>query len=196
MKIEERNGLRILYADCGYVLRNTQTGDIYTNKIYLGIHADPDIYEEIRDETMNDNLFSILNVLTIKEESLNKIGKLVASQVTDDVVALDIKEFYDYWKAGTSYTSGQYIQYLSVLYKVLITHISQADWTPDVSPSLFAKVLVDPTGETISEWVQPDSTNAYMTGDKVEHNEQIYVSTIDNNVWEPGVYGWEIVKEE
>ena len=145
---------------------------------------------------MNDNLFSILNVLTIKEESLNKIGKLVASQVTDDVVALDIKEFYDYWKAGTSYTSGQYIQYLSVLYKVLITHISQADWTPDVSPSLFAKVLVDPTGETISEWVQPDSTNAYMTGDKVEHNEQIYVSTIDNNVWEPGVYGWEIVKEE
>lgn len=22
----------------------------------------------------------------------------------------------------------------------------------------------------------------------------IYVSTIDNNVWEPGVYGWEVVK--
>lgn len=196
MKIEERNGLRILYADCGYILRNTQTGDIYANKIYLGIHADPNIYEEIRDETMNDNLFSVLNTLTIKEESLNKIGKLVASQVTDDVVALNIKEFYDYWKAGASYTSGQYIQYLSVLYKVLIAHTSQAGWAPDVTPSLYAKVLIDPTGETIPEWVQPDSTNAYMTGDKVTYEGVVYESTIDNNIWSPADYpaGWKLIE--
>ena len=30
-----------------------------------------------------------------------------------------------------------------------------------------------------------------MTGDKVRHNEKVWVSTIDNNVWEPGVYGWD-----
>ena len=49
--------------------------------------------------------------------------------------------------------------------------------------------IVDP--DLIPEWIQPDSTNAYMTGDKVMHNGRTWISTIDNNVWEPGVYGWE-----
>ena len=34
-------------------------------------------------------------------------------------------------------------------------------------------------------------TNPYKKGDKVTHNGSTWVSTVDNNVWEPGVYGWE-----
>ena len=60
---------------------------------------------------------------------------------------------------------------------------------PDTTPSLFAKVLI-PDPETIPEWEQPDSTNPYNAGDKVSHNGKTWVSDIDNNVWEPGVYGW------
>lgn len=30
-------------------------------------------------------------------------------------------------------------------------------------------------------------------GDKVTHNGKTWQSTTDNNVWEPGVYGWEEV---
>ena len=41
----------------------------------------------------------------------------------------------------------------------------------------------------IPEWEQPESTNPYMKGDKVKHNDKTWVSDIDNNVWEPGVYG-------
>ena len=48
----------------------------------------------------------------------------------------------------------------------------------------------EPTGEEVAEWVQPDSTNPYMTGDRVLHNGSTWESTVDNNVWEPGVYGW------
>ena len=48
----------------------------------------------------------------------------------------------------------------------------------------------EPTGGEIAEWVQPDSTNPYMTGDRVLHNGSTWESTVDNNVWEPGVYGW------
>ena len=44
--------------------------------------------------------------------------------------------------------------------------------------------------DDIPEWVQPDSTNPYRKGDKVVHNGKTWESTIDNNVWEPGVYGW------
>jgi hypothetical protein len=46
----------------------------------------------------------------------------------------------------------------------------------------------------IPDWKQPTGAqDAYAKGDKVKHNEKIWVSTIDANVWEPGVYGWDEV---
>ena len=38
-----------------------------------------------------------------------------------------------------------------------------------------------------------DSTNSYAKGDKVTYNGKTWVSEVDNNIWEPGVYGWEEV---
>ena len=195
MKLIERNGLRILTSDFGYLIHNKET-DIYAEKFYLGINANIEDFEEVEDDAIDKKLLAKVVELEEKEESLNKIGKIVANQVTDDVVALTIQEFYDIWQANISYKTGQYINHNEILYKVLQDHVSQENWTPDVSGGLFTKVLIDPTGETVLDWVQPDSTNAYMTGDKVKHNGLIYVSIVDNNVWEPGVYGWEIAKEE
>ena len=76
-----------------------------------------------------------------------------------------------------------------MLYKVLQAHTSQEQWKPDASTSLFAKVLI-PDSNAIPTWEQPDSTNPYSSGDKVTHNGKTLVSDIDNNVCEPGVYGW------
>ena len=49
---------------------------------------------------------------------------------------------------------------------------------------------------TIPIWKQPTGAqDAYMTGDKVHYPDAdgpVYVSTVDNNVWQPGVYGWEL----
>ena len=195
MKLEEKNGLRILHPDYGYLLKNKETGSIYTGKIYLGINASPDIYEEVRDENLSDSLFCYLANIKLKEDSLNKIGKLFANQVVDDAVALSIQEFYDVWSVGIAYEVGRYLLYKGVLYKVLQPHTSQETWTPDVASSVYAKVLIDPTGETIPEWEQPDSTNAYMTGDKVRFEGVVYESVIDNNIWSPTAYpaGWKIV---
>lgn len=195
MKIEEKNGLRILHPDYGYVLKNKETGSIYTGKIYLGINASPDIYEEVRDENISDSLFCYLVNIKAKEDSLNKIGKLFANQVVDDAVALSIQEFYDVWAIGISYEVGRYLLYKGVLYKVLQAHTSQDSWTPDVTASLYAKVLIDPTGETILDWEQPNSTNPYMKGDKVRFEGKIYESVIDNNVWSPSAYpaGWKVI---
>ena len=42
-----------------------------------------------------------------------------------------------------------------------------------------------------SEWVQPTGAHdAYLKGDEVEHDDKLWVSTVDYNVWEPGVSGW------
>lgn len=112
-----------------------------------------------------------------------------AAQSLDDSSALEAPNLFPKWKEGESYTAGMRVRYNEVLYSVLMDHTSQADWTPVAAPSLFAKVLI-PDENVIPEWEQPDSTNPYMAGDKVTHNGKTWVSDLDNNVWEPGVYGW------
>ena len=102
-----------------------------------------------------------------------------------------ILELAKEWQPDEAYERYAYVKHNDVLYKVLQSHRSQSDWTPDLAPSLFAPVLTSPTGEPL-EWVQPDSTNPYMKGDRVIFQGKIYESTIDNNVWSPGDYpqGW------
>lgn len=109
-----------------------------------------------------------------------------------DEMSLQVPNLYPTWKVETNYSVGDRVLYNGVLYKVLQEHTSQADWTPNVAPSLFTKVLI-PDENVIPEWEQPDSTNPYMAGDKVSHNGKTWVSTVDNNVWEPSVYGWETI---
>ena len=107
-----------------------------------------------------------------------------------DEQALKASALYPKWKVGTAYQKDERVLYNDVLYKVLTDHTSQADWTPDAAPSLFAKVLI-PDKNVIPEWEQPESTNPYGKGDKATHNGKTWRSAIDGNVWEPGVYGWE-----
>lgn len=117
-----------------------------------------------------------------------------AAQSLNDNTALEAVELFPVWKAGQAYTTGQRVQHNGVLYSVLQDHTSLADWTPDAAASLFAKVLI-PDESVIPAWEQPESTNPYNAGDKVTHNGKTWVSDIDGNVWEPGVYGWTEVTE-
>ena len=130
-----------------------------------------------------------------REEAQKIIEALVTiRESASDADALNAVAIYPEWREGVTYTTGQRVRHDGTLYKVLQDHTSQADWTPEAAPSLFAKVLI-PDPETIPEWQQPDSTNPYMQGDKVTHNGKTWISDIDGNVWEPGVYGWSEVVE-
>lgn len=124
-------------------------------------------------------------------EQARQLRKLLENQtatMTDEQI-LKFPAFVEKWRSGQKYEVGKRLEYNGTIYKVLTEHTSQADWTPDAAPSLFAKVLIPDTG-TIPEWEQPDSTNGYSKGDKVTHNGKTWESAVDNNVWEPGVYGW------
>lgn len=116
-------------------------------------------------------------------EALNTILPIL----TDEQAGL-IPSVWPLWDVDIQYTAGTRVTHNNVVYKCLQNHTSQTDWAPGLAPSLWAKCLAD--SETISEWEQPDSTNPYMKGDKVTHNGLTWVSDVDNNVWEPGVYGW------
>lgn len=112
-----------------------------------------------------------------------------AAQSLPDETALEVACLHPLWVAGTAYAVGFKVQHNGILYRCLTAHTAQDGWTPTAAPSLWAKVLVSEDG-TALPWEQPDSTNPYMKGDKVTHNGKTWVSDIDNNVWEPGVYGW------
>ncbi len=114
------------------------------------------------------------------------------SDVTDEQ-AIAVPTLFDEWSVGVSYNVGDRVRWKAGLKKCLQAHTSTTEWIPDVA-SLWADVLI-PDPSVIPEWVQPGSTNPYMKGDKVRHNGKTWVSDIDNNVWEPGVYGWSEVSE-
>lgn len=113
----------------------------------------------------------------------------VAAESFDDDTACEYPELYPAWSPEGNYITGERVQHNDTLYKCLQDHTAQADWVPDTAPSPWTKVLI-PDPDVIPAWEQPDSTNPYSVGDKVTHNGKTWVSGIDNNVWEPGVYGW------
>ena len=127
--------------------------------------------------------------LTTEEVTAMLIRKQVNTLEVDDATALRMVEFYPEWISGKAYTVGYKAQHGGKLWRCLQNHTSQDGWEPESAPSLWAKVLI-PDETVVPEWEQPDSTNPYSAGDKVSHNGKMWVSDINNNVWEPGVYGW------
>ena len=125
-----------------------------------------------------------------RQEAKDFINSLVKLRnLATDEMSLQAPNLYPAWRPDVIYTAGDRVLYEEVLYRVLQGHISQEAWTPMDAPSLFAKVLI-PDVDVIPEWEQPDSTNAYMIGDKVTYDGKTWESTVDNNVWKPGEYGW------
>lgn len=111
-----------------------------------------------------------------------------AAQLLDDETALEAVTLHPAWASEKEYAVNFKVRFGGVLYRCLTAHRAQEGWTPVNAPSLWAEVLVE-EGQ-ILPWQQPDSTNPYGKGDKVTHNGSVWVSDVDNNVWEPGVYGW------
>ena len=122
------------------------------------------------------------------KEHAYKIRAMIekASLSLTDEDALQAVELYPAWATDTAYTVDERIRYNSTLYRCVQAHTSQADWTPDATPALWTVVSLDEW----PEWVQPTGAqDAYAKGDKVSHNSKHWISEVDGNVWEPGIYG-------
>lgn len=124
----------------------------------------------------------------------------VAGATLTDEKALECVWLYRPWEVGRVVSVGEFLIYGynavgdPQLYKVVIEHTTQADWTPDTSPSLFTPIGLDNDGYPV--WSKPTgSHDAYNTGDIVNYNGTHYKSLIDGNVYSPDEYpaGWEVV---
>ena len=114
---------------------------------------------------------------------------LAENGAIDDVTAGEHVEVFEMWMPFVEYKIGNIRRYGDKLYKCIQAHTSQPDWTPDAATSLWVRIA-DPAEEW-PEWSQPiGASDAYALGDKVAHNDKHWISNVDGNVWEPGVYGW------
>ena len=114
---------------------------------------------------------------------------LAESGAIDEVTATEHIDIFAEWEPNVAYTIGALRSYDSMLYKCVQAHTSQADWTPPTTPALWVKAG-NPADEW-PEWSQPiGAHDAYAAGDKVSHNSKHWISDVDANVWEPGIYGW------
>lgn len=129
-------------------------------------------------------------------EQLRRALQMFAASLTDEQ-AMEVVAVFDPWVSGKAYVVGDFVTYgeNSVgdpqLYKVVQAHTSQADWTPDVTSSLYDAIGLDDSGYPV--WSAPTgSHDAYNTGDIVNYNGTLYQSLIDGNVYAPDAYpdGW------
>ena len=116
-----------------------------------------------------------------------------AAKSLDDTDAVDAVELFERWRPEMDLIVDQRVSYVGRLYRVVQAHRSQDGWEPDRTPALFTEVARP--GE-IPVWKQPTGAqDAYNKGDKVHYPDKpdpVYISTVDANVWQPGVYGWEL----
>lgn len=141
------------------------------------------------------------NISLQMAEQFFKALQMFATGLDDDK-AMEVAYVYDPWEENKAYDVGVYLTYGvngvgdPQLYKVVQAHTSQADWTPDVTPSLFTPIGLNEKGYPV--WSQPTGAHdAYNKGDIVDYNGTLYQSLIDGNIYSPDAYpaGWVIYSE-
>lgn len=126
---------------------------------------------------------------------------MLGSTLTNEQ-AMEVPTIFDSWQPEKTYKAGEFITYgeNSVgdpqLHKVVQDHTSQADWTPDVTASLYDEIGLDNSGYPV--WSRPTGVHdAYNIGDVVNYNGVLYESLIDGNVYSPDSFpsGWKLYNE-
>lgn len=166
--------------------------------IAQGIAFDGSPYQLAEREQMSGELTTVQLVhinagaRIIAQEAVSSIAfvTLAESGSIDNVTAGEHLDMFLEWDGnGVKYEVGQLRRYGGKLYRVIQAHTSQPDWSPDKAVSLFSA-----TSDPAEEW--PDWTpvvsalDVYPRGAKVTHKGKHWTSDVDNNSWEPGVFGW------
>jgi hypothetical protein len=130
-----------------------------------------------------------------EKASVAAVRSLLAPKVrAEELTAAELEEaalVFRAWAPGQEVEVGAVREYEGGVYEAIQAHTTQEDWTPTETPALWKSHR--PAGE-VSAWVQPTGAHdAYDLGARVTHGGQEWISTVDANVWEPGVFGWDPV---
>ena len=116
----------------------------------------------------------------------------ILDQVARDVLQAEGVQEGEAWKqpegAHDAYPTGWEVEHQG---KRWVSLTPANVWEPGVSG--WREIVEDNDDGTpgVAAWVQPTGAHdAYPVGAQVTHNGATWESTTPNNVWEPGVYGW------
>ena len=134
-------------------------------------------------------------------KQLRRAMQLYIANLEDESVMMEVADLYPSWEdllaqkknfpAKTVFKWGANADGETQLWSFISDYTPQELYPPDVDISHYKKVGVTESGVPL--WTQPlGATDAYQKGDIVEHKGQTWISDLDNNVWEPGVYGWSV----
>jgi hypothetical protein len=102
-----------------------------------------------------------------------------AVQSLPDEDSLEMVTFYPGWEIGKNYSVDQKLQYNGKLYKVITAHTSQADWTPDITASLFTAIVEHVSG-SIDDPIHYEGNMILEEGLYYTQGGVVYICTRDS----------------
>lgn len=118
---------------------------------------------------------------------------LAETEQLDHITITEHPKLFSEWDENWTGKAGTIVQDGEKLYRSIHDVTTTAQNTkPSETPSMWTRIG-NPT-EEYPEWVQPiGAHDAYALNAKVSHNNKNWRSIVNNNCWQPGVYGWEEV---
>ncbi len=119
---------------------------------------------------------------------------LAQNETLDDVTITEHADIFPKWDENWTGKKGTILRDGDRLYRSIHDVGKGQNVKPSDNPSMWTPIG-NPQDE-FPDWSQPlGAHDAYALGAKVTHNKKKWVSTEENNIWEPGVYGWQEYKE-
>lgn len=176
---------------------NSQTeklGDLYFDETndYVTYEVIAKTQQEIEAEMLAEAESNSQNAL---QNYMKGLAISQAQEMTDED-ALANANLFPFWSENMAVEANVKYRFWNaehneiLLWKCVQGHTTQAGWEPYNVPALWVRVAEE--GQ-ILKWKQPlGAHDAYPMGAKVYwvEPEDVWESTIDNNTYEPGVYGW------
>lgn len=149
--------------------------------------------EQLRERAISNANFEAEKIKKTQSEAFINFMIMPMSLEMSDEEIQQFNVLIPDFQPGKEYKNKAVVKYKNVLYRAIqaVDSITTTNYTPDQANSYWKRVDA-PNEEGIYEWSQPyGATDCYQTGDKVTYQSATWTSAINNNVWAPGVYGWE-----
>lgn len=133
---------------------------------------------------------SIMSEQELMEVAAIAFVQMAQNGTLDDITVAEHPSLFPTWDEHWTGKTGTIVMDAGKLYRSIHDVANSAQNTkPSETPSMWTSIG-DPAAE-YSEWVQPiGAHDAYSVNAKVCHNNKNWISNVDGNVWEPGMYGW------
>ena len=127
--------------------------------------------------------------MKLSEARAMRAAMLAGAATLDDATAASAPLLFPRWRAKDEngkpmeYAAGVRLCYNGKLYKVKdgMSHTAQADWTPDVSPSLYERIDETHAG-TLGDPIPYDGNMALESGKYYAQDGAVYLCTRDTGI--------------